>query len=566
MRALATACLVLLLGANLAFAQAPPRADFERIVTIDSPAATADFEKIEQLASELLTAQVELDFAKTPLLQAVEEIARQTKIPIEIHQQSLEDHGISLDTPVTLKQPKLSAASALRLLLRPEHLSYTITPEHVKVFGIEVEGHHRLIPKFYNLSSLVPDPKRDFNSLRHVIVDTIQPERWSDLGGPQTIEQYPGGMFVYAPVAEQQSVEALLGVLRQAKSLRDDAYATASLPVSPSSQQQTELEKRLENTRISIDAQRLPLAEVVQQISVESQIPIEIDTLELQNMGLTRNVAVNLQLKNFSVRHILNMLTRQHRLDWICDRDIVIISSPEDVEANLQTRVYPIRDLIWHGLAPRDVELLTMITDAANKKDDNPWAILACPSMPSIPSTDNVGDTIQEFVAPESWDELGGPGSLRLYAKADCLVVSQTAEVHAEVASFLQYLRRQQKPEDREELRARLQAELDEMITVVFDLTNDDDPKPQRSTAEIDLLSRRATFRIDPESWKRNGAYVDVTSRGLVVFNKRSVVQELYRYLVTQRALPKITTAEETEASAPAEPEISGEPMPGGIY
>ncbi|GAA4425080.1 hypothetical protein [Bremerella cremea] len=560
MRALATACLVLFLGANLAFAQATPRADFERIVTIDSPAATVDFEKIEQLASELVTAQVELDFAKPPLSQAIDEVARQTKIPIEIHEQSLTDHGLSLDTPVTLKQPKLSAASALRLLLRPEHLSYTITPDHVKVFGIEVEGHHRLIPKFYNLSSLVPDPKRDFNSLRHVIVDTIQPERWSDLGGPQTIDQHPGGMFVYAPVAEQQLVAALLDVLRQVKSLKDDAYATASLPVSPSSQQQTELEKRLESTRISINAERLPLAEVVQQISAESQIPIEIDTLELQNMGLTRNVAVNLQLKNFSVRHILNMLTRQHHLEWTCDRDVVIISSPEDIEANLQTRVYPIRDLIWHGLAPRDIELLTLITTAAAKQEDNPLAILACPSMPFIPDTEYVVDAIHKFVAPESWDELGGPGSLRIYAEADCLVVSQTAEVHAEVASFLQYLRRQQKPEDREALRARLQAELDEMITVVFDLSFGDDKEPRLSKMEIDLIGQRATRRVEPESWKRNGAYVDVTSRGLIVYNKRSVVQELYRYLVTQRVLRAAMKAEQVE------PEISGERLPGGIY
>jgi hypothetical protein len=48
-----------------------------------------------------------------------------------------------------------------------------------------------------------------------------------------------------------------------------------------------------------------------------------------------------------------------------------------------------------------------------------------------------VAETVPDMVAPGTWKEVGGPGSLRYYAPKNILVVYQTPAVQCEVDSFL---------------------------------------------------------------------------------------------------------------------------------
>ena len=45
--------------------------------------------------------------------------------------------------------------------------------------------------------------------------------------------------------------------------------------------------------------------------------------------------------------------------------------------------------------------------------------------------------TIETAVAPTTWDEVGGPGSITISRESRSLVISQTQEVHEEVIRLL---------------------------------------------------------------------------------------------------------------------------------
>ncbi len=57
---------------------------------------------------------------------------------------------------------------------------------------------------------------------------------------------------------------------------------------------------------------------------------------------------------------------------------------------------------------------------------------------------DSLIDLIVSTIQPTSWDEVGGPGSIREFPTNLSLVISQTQEVHEEIADLLEQLRRMQ--------------------------------------------------------------------------------------------------------------------------
>src|SRR5262249_24154810 len=57
---------------------------------------------------------------------------------------------------------------------------------------------------------------------------------------------------------------------------------------------------------------------------------------------------------------------------------------------------------------------------------------------------DKVMELIKATLAPGSWSEQGGPGTIDYYPLSLALVVNQTAEVHEQIAELLQALRRLQ--------------------------------------------------------------------------------------------------------------------------
>jgi hypothetical protein len=119
---------------------------------------------------------------------------------------------------------------------------------------------------------------------------------------------------------------------------------------------------------------------------------------------------VTLKFSGVSVRAILDHLTRPLGLSWLVRDGVVLITSRDDVDTYLTTRIYPVPDLMPPGDADDDEEsLLEVITNT---------------------------------VKPESWSDAGGRCDLIACESIGCLVCVQTRENHEATEKLLAALRR----------------------------------------------------------------------------------------------------------------------------
>jgi general secretion pathway protein D len=93
----------------------------------------------------------------------------------------------------------------------------------------------------------------------------------------------------------------------------------------------------------------------------------------------------------------------------------------------------------------------------------------------AAPDFDSLTELITSTIAPTSWQEVGGPGAISGYENNLSLVVSQTQEVHEQIADLLEQLRRLQDLQVTIEVRfITLQDNFFERIGVDFDISLDD--------------------------------------------------------------------------------------------
>jgi len=89
---------------------------------------------------------------------------------------------------------------------------------------------------------------------------------------------------------------------------------------------------------------------------------------------------------------------------------------------------------------------------------------------------DSLIELITSTIAPQSWDEVGGPGSIAAFENNNSLVISQTQEVHEQIVDLLEQLRRLQDLQVTIEVRfITLNDNFFERIGVDFDFDIDDD-------------------------------------------------------------------------------------------
>jgi type II secretory pathway component GspD/PulD (secretin) len=144
-----------------------------------------------------------------------------------------------------------------------------------------------------------------------------------------------------------------------------------------------------------------PLEDAIQVISKFHDIPIIVDRRALEEVGLTPDTPVNLDLKNVSLRSFLRLMLRELDLTYLIQDEVMQITTTEAAEQNLITRVYRLPD--------------SLVKDASR-----------------------VLEVTQGAVVPDTWSTVGGPSTA---ASIDhVLVISSTSDVHQQAEAFLNTL------------------------------------------------------------------------------------------------------------------------------
>jgi hypothetical protein len=176
--------------------------------------------------------------------------------------------------------------------------------------------------------------------------------------------------------------------------------------------------ERLEQSlrrRGSIDAVQMPLRDFADWLSQEFGVPVVLAPKKLEEAGVNVDSPITKRLESTPLEAILWHSLSELELTFTVRNHVILITTPEDAESELITRVYPVRDLVAYS------------TDAEKSGYGEDY--------------DSLIELITTTIAPQSWDEVGGPGAISEFANASSLVISQSRDVHRAIEPLLVRLR-----------------------------------------------------------------------------------------------------------------------------
>ncbi|HVX11416.1 MAG TPA: hypothetical protein VHC22_09565 [Pirellulales bacterium] len=257
-----------------------------------------------------------------------------------------------------------------------------------------------------------------------------------------------------------------------------------------------EIEKKLQ-TPVWLRYREAPLTQVIEDLGKLAEIPTHLDMRGLIEEGVDSQTPVTINLtREISLKSALHLILEPLHLSYVVKDEVLKITSEQMRDGEVIKKVYNVADLVtpipnfapnsrvgitgaladaqanlpnnWAGLngdAPMPVAASN--TGAAATAVVDPRSMLAqmgaatASSISPVTATSLAGgpgglgggtqadfesliELITSTIAPTTWDDVGGPGTVQQFQGNLSLVISQTQEVHEEIADLLEQLRRLQ--------------------------------------------------------------------------------------------------------------------------
>lgn len=201
-----------------------------------------------------------------------------------------------------------------------------------------------------------------------------------------------------------------LWLLSASSLLADDSPAAASQIRTGQAAIEEELAKP-----IDLDFLEAPLLDVIEHLKDRCKIEICFDYLAMADVGIQTDTPVTIDLHSLPLRSALNLVLRQLRLTWNIRDDVLLITTPEEAESVMITKVYDVADLV-----------------VCQNSEGELWD-----------DFDRLINTINAAVMPITWDQVGGPGCIAPanFGTAKAIVVLQTYQAHCEIVDLLAAIR-----------------------------------------------------------------------------------------------------------------------------
>ena len=191
--------------------------------------------------------------------------------------------------------------------------------------------------------------------------------------------------------------------------------ASAVRAVEPTAEERIAVE--LEKPTV-MEFSETQLGNVIAILKERHPIEIQLDNRALDDAGVGTDTPITRKLRNIKLKSALALMLREVGLTYVVEHEVLLITTEEQAQERRVNRIYDVRDLLD---ADRQDRLAR--GDAAIEYD-----------------YDSLIDAITSSVSPDSWDHLGGLGSIApLYGT---LVIAQTTQIHERVAELFVNLRR----------------------------------------------------------------------------------------------------------------------------
>jgi type II secretory pathway component GspD/PulD (secretin)/tetratricopeptide (TPR) repeat protein len=250
------------------------------------------------------------------------------------------------------------------------------------------------------------------------------------------------------------------------------------------SEKERVIQRRLEAPISTLDYKDTPLKQILDDLQVTTGVNIVPDEPALNEAGISLDKPVTMKLEGVALKSALNLLLHQVHLTYVIGDEVLKITTEDQARGRMEIRTYQVIDLIL-PVPDSNVNNTDPILKAAGQiPADNPNLMLnqatpflglnsmAGPSAPMSQSQmalhngaaamsssgtptitkQNPKGTLQEelirlimnTIAPQTWRDMGGQGTIDYYPLGGALVVTQTPDIQEQVADLLGALRRLQ--------------------------------------------------------------------------------------------------------------------------
>ncbi|MCE9548424.1 MAG: hypothetical protein K8T25_23360 [Planctomycetia bacterium] len=387
--------------------------------------------------SALLDRKVQIDVQEMRLKDFVPLVSERLGATLRLDPAALESIADKENAAVTLKISGISLRTALHLILRrlDSGLRLVATDGMLEITN-EEQSARRLVRHVYLVGDLtrrpggeVIDAYRDerlhagedhAEDLQDLIKVAILPDSWDDAGGAGCARMLdPDTLVVVQTGATQDDIAALLVALREvqtAQRVQPGGEPRRLLEATPDRRAEGERLRKKLASPVTIQFTGKPLLAALTEMGLQAGVEIQLDAKALEDVGAGEDSPVTIQLKKVSLRTALRLTLQSidPTLTYSVQDGIVMVTTKEGAQQNLDYVVYPVHDLVEAGQA-----------GGINQAQ-----------------AQSLMDTIKATVESDSWDDAGGPGAVKYLATCGALTVAQTEEVQDQVAALLSDLRK----------------------------------------------------------------------------------------------------------------------------
>ena len=201
---------------------------------------------------------------------------------------------------------------------------------------------------------------------------------------------------------------------------------------SPTDDAQTRA--KLTSTRMEGEFVEVPLNAALTYIADKVVVQFYIDQKSLTNSNVAPDSPVTLNLKDVPAEMVLDLVLRQQGLGYRLRNGVIMIASQEDIQSQVEVRVYPVPEDDAQELAA----LIPATIDTNNWREHTVTTgggshMRLPPGVGRMPG--GYGPSSPEPTSTETIGGGGGAGTIRVYRGV--LVVSQTPEVHQKIEKLL---------------------------------------------------------------------------------------------------------------------------------
>jgi general secretion pathway protein D len=189
------------------------------------------------------------------------------------------------------------------------------------------------------------------------------------------------------------------------------------------------------NSTISVNFKESKLEDVIEYLQTYIGQPILLDREGMKEVEISYDTAITLNVKGVTVRTVLRKILGELGMAYVIKEETIQATSAQRARETMAVRRYYIGDLLA-GMGA--LGTLTGPQAAVQNFWGVPFGAAAnaqSQAMQKMESVKQLMDLIQSSVDPQTWQAHGGSGTITFHAPSMSLVIKQSAEVHALLAS-----------------------------------------------------------------------------------------------------------------------------------